>query len=1130
MTPQEAYKATIAAKSKGKGNTGLTADTTFGVAPKARAKQMPTPDTGVTKTRDGNLKRAADFGTAVAKSTGRFVAGAGRLVGNVAADTYKGVVDFADPVAKVATGWYEQDQKQVDELNRFNEARLDKVLTDYKAGALTKSQYQLQLKDIAEERQRITAQVEKNMKVIDSDRKRVAEGAVSTAITIVSAGSYASVATSARGSKFLVGKGVTNRVLATKIGPAIVKAEKLAAKVPSVQALMARNGAKFANTSRGVINQSIRDAAVGVLFKSPFLYHGTVDDVRAIYKDIDESNIGAGTIARVAFVVTNAFDGGILGASGKFWSKASQATKLATLGRGSMLDDLCKRFADGDARAWVGWINDAVDEADRAKRVDSLKSFQEMNLNKWGSSGEAVEAIAYHVSTSEARDISKLNFGSDFMDQQVKYLDNFKQIDDLAAAGKIVDENGVAFKRGDLALGTFGRGARAELIEALKGKSYIDQVKYIEDLVNENVYYVQNPIMKDRLLKIIHDAATGKADLEKTMMAINTGEDLSKYLPKKLAEQMGKDGYILTAPVRNTTKFIDPEDARALITNEIVTGVETLKTVDPVPALNNFHGLLTKAGLSTQAANDVAYKHLYSSVTSQINDLPIMAQIVDENAVKFHDTSKAGQFVLGALQDYAENKLPLFGGKISKVNAISDIRQLRYGEIVEAMGQRGIYITRNQAKQISNAIVDGYKELPLALRGAGDRFVDNMFKYVPGYRTYNRAQSALRYTYNPFFRTQERVETAILSRATAGNLIWGKGRAQLDDTVKQLEAARLFNTGFSGEGARDDVVLGRITANMSKGQKRDLAGLALKIADKKGVPIETMVADHLDELEDALKVIVQYPSKGIVSSPLARTINLAFFPMRYNAKVSIMAAKILAKQPPLVQYSVINGLMDANKWLQSDEGVYWQSENSEALGLLKWLTPYGSIQSTINLLNGSTDSISSLGVLGGLPVGVVFQILDSQGAFQNLPGGLKYQTPYVDPKTGEVYADKIPVTLKARTAVALGDFINSVFTYPGRVVGLPGKGEAIRTSVGVILDTDSNEYKYLDQESKLTELQRRQSELLKNKALDEMDHDELLTVFQTNGQWSTPNIAALIASPKPEVRQPEEKVELGRTL
>jgi len=903
------------------------------------------------------------------------------------------------------------------------------------------------------------------------------------------------------------------------VGPSLIKAEELATRIPSVKALLARNGAKFTKDT-GVINRSIKDAAVGLLLKQPFVYHYQIDDVASIYKDIAEDNLNKGTLAKIAFTVTLGFEGGIFGLTSKSLKKGRETLSVATLGRGSMLDDLSRRFADGNPRAWVKWLDEAVDPTDRARRIKHLRITQEMNLQRWGTSEEAVSAIALHISANESVNLAQRTFG-DFMDRQAKYLDNFEAIDKLAGQGLITDATGQAIGRGKIALGSFDRVARDNLAQELKGLTYMVQVALIQGKADEGVFWAQNEITRDKVLFAINNASRESGDISKAIQDINTAENLSKYLPKELADKLGKDGYIMIVPERNLNKFVQVEDTRKLVTSEIVSGVDSLTTKEAIPALNGFHGVLYRAGLSPESANDIAYKQLYATVTDNLSDTLVAKKIVDPKAIAGYNSTKTGKTILTALQDFATKKPPnailSFGGKTSAVNAITDIRQLTIDEIVEAMSKQGIAISKAEGKEIAKTIIDGYKSLPMELRGLGDRFTDNMFKYVPGFAKYNRVQSALRYTYNPFFRVQESVETKILSKMRSGNLLWGKTSGELDNVAAKLDDARIFNTGFSGEGARNDVVLGRITANIGKRQKRDLAGLATKLAENKGLTVDQMLTDHIDELEDALRVIVQYPSRGVLNSPLARTLNLAFFPMRYNIKVAGLAAQFISKQPPVVQLAIINSVLDANKFLKSDEGIRWKSDNSEALGVLRWVTPIGSVESVVNLLgmgSGSVDSISSLGVLGGLPAGVFFQILDSQGAFQNIPGPIKYSTPYVNPKTGEVFADKIPDSAKAKAAVVLTDFINSTFTYPGRIIGLPGKGLAIRDSVGTVFQTNKEDYHYVDQTDKLTDLQRRQSEILKNRALDDLTDDELLTIYQTEGRWSIPNLAALNGQPK----------------
>jgi len=1065
MSPDEIYAQTVAAKG---GAKKVNMGTSFNTARYAQgAKAQPAEQT-VRVAGKGNLEKAGEFAGNVVSSIGRGIKATPGVVKDYAVDQYQTIGDFARAPARVLSGWYEEDQKAVDSQRVFNEQRLDKVLKDYKEGKMTKDQYNLQMEDISKGWTEINKQVESNMNVLKEDRDKHLTGAKNTMVLFLASGKYASSNVVARtgtqlsSSKSLMGTSFTRKLLDNKAGDAVVKLEEMATKLPAVKSLLARNGAVFTNASRGVVNQTLRDAAMGALIKQPFVYHSTINDVSDIYHDLQEGEFNVGTAAKLAFTVTLAFDGGIFGAGGKAFKLGKDTISTAVLGRSSMLDELSKQVGDKNPRAWLNWIDEATDNVERAERVKYLKIAQEQGLRQFETGKDAADAYVMYFANNAGLDPSKVSIGQ-ILDREVKYLKASEKVDELLRAGRIRDEVGQAFAPGSLAIGTFGRETREQLIANLDGKSFQEQMAYL-DTVDD--LWAQNEQTLNRVKKAVFDAGANGTDAGKAIKAIDTSQDLSRYLPEDVAKQLGKEGYILIAPQRNLNKFVQAEDARALVTDEITSGIDTVSSIKPVPMLNNFHGTLKKAGLSTESANDVAYKQLFTTVSANLGELPVARQIVNVDAVAGYDASKAGKTVLGALQEYAEKKAPnallSVGGRTSSVNAITDIRQLSVTEVMEALQKAGLKVTREQAKQVSNAVVDGYKALPLELRGLGDRFTDNLFKYVPGFRAYNRTQSALRYTYNPFFRVQEIAETKILSKATSGNLIWKQTRAQLDDVVAKLDNARIFNTGFSGQGARDDVVLGRITANLTKYQKRDLAGLATKLAEKRGIDIDTMLRDHIDEVEDALKVIVQYPSKGVISSPLARTLNLVFFPMRYNIKVASIAAKLLAKQSPAVQYAFINGMVDATSWLKTDEGLAWQSENSEALGILKWVTPYGSIDSVVNMLNGSADAITDLGVLGGLPAGVLFQMLDSQGAFQDIPGPIKYSTPYVNPKTGEVYADKIPTNLKSRSAVALADLINSTFTYPGRVLGLPGKGEAIRSGVGALVSTNSKDYKYVD--------------------------------------------------------------------
>jgi hypothetical protein len=147
--------------------------------------------------------------------------------------------------------------------------------------------------------------------------------------------------------------------------------------------------------------------------------------------------------------------------------------------------------------------------------------------------------------------------------------------------------------------------------------------------------------------------------------------------------------------------------------------------------------------------------------------------------------------------------------------------------------------------------------------------------------------------------------------------------------------------------------------------------------------------------------------------------------------------------------------------------VAWQQEHAEVIGVLRWLTPVGSIQSVMKLLTRDVESISDIGLLGGLPFGVIAQVLDGQGI-------IDLNTPYVNPKTGKMIPDYIPQSEKARAAAAVEDFIMSIFTYPGRIIGLPGKGELTRKFTETILG-DRGEFE-ADETDELTEKQKQRQD------------------------------------------------------
>jgi len=415
-------------------------------------------------------------------------------------------------------------------------------------------------------------------------------------------------------------------------------------------------------------------------------------------------------------------------------------------------------------------------------------------------------------------------------------------------------------------------------------------------------------------------------------------------------------------------------------------------------------------------------------------------------------TGTKGITAIQKLQQYAENS-----------KTIGDLRQMTTKEISTALG-----ISKETARNVQKAIVEAHLQVPVAVRGLADRAVDFAMKSnvagKPLQGLYARTQGALRYTYNPFFRIQEAVETKLLgAAATDGRTAWmstfgglaPKNRAHLNDVVEKMTAARMFDVGTGGaatfgEGATN-AAIGRITARIGNLQKRDLAAVVDTMAEKYGMTVDDLLATRGQDVIDLIRPIVQYPTKGVINSNFAKMANLVAFPTRYNAKVTSLAAQALARQSPMVQGAALRGIADFNSWLKGPDGLAWQQDYANEIRFMKWLTPINSIDSTMKLLGGNVNSWAEVGQLGGLPFGVWTQILNDQGIIDT-------QTPYVDPKTGNIFSTKVPESAKGRMAMAIMDMLGSAFTFPGRTVGLPGKQQTVRDLTNRIVGTSGNDF------------------------------------------------------------------------
>lgn len=1068
MTPEQIY----AQKRAGVGAANFQTQQTVNLGAKnVPASSTVTPKPGVIQAavqKAENVgKQAFNIGESVGKAAGKFVVHSAQDIAGAAQGTFYAL---NPQIAQTKQHLISQAQKQLDEKNQ-------QIIDYYRAGKLDKTNYTKALQASSAAYQDLSLQSTDNAR--QADPKKLVSDITNTAVNLLSAGTGGLVKNAVKPTATTA----INRVLDKAAG----NIEQALLKVPALTPLVERNAATIAKreaqkvAGETLTQQLVRDGksvAAGLLIKRPIFYQQNIGGAQDVYNHIIEGKYGDAATSS-AWLATQMLNGGPIGATlkGFNWLK-NKAGKLA-YGTGSYIDELSKRSGTGLPNQFADYLQGLDKNSDEFKRAEkTLRISQEANLQMANNDAKlAAERTLQHW-TEAGIDLKEVT-----PQKAVDLLANWAQANEmlhtLGKAGKIrgIDPKNLE-KYVVVRWDVDAKNALAKQFEAANADTQ-DLVRVFnqwQDATGNAA--ANNNLLVNQINKIIVEELNSTASssiqqrIAERVRGISAVSVMPKGIPTAIKDKFSKLGFAIAQPYQAGAKKITPnvayEDTRKLVTSA-VDGNTDLFTAGstPSPTVAGIANLLSSAGLSPEATTKLAYAQLSQQVAGNLAKTEAAGAI----GLTHGNLDDGGKAILSKLQSYVDNKQPnkvlnygLVAGNAPGA-AITDIRQLLVPEIKEALG-----VPTGIAKEVQRAIVKGYLDTPLEYRGLGDKIVDTLYGVNPFQKYYSRIQSALRYTYNPFFRFQEKVETSLLAKAQARTLIWNKSKDQLDEGARILSDSGLFSTGLSGEAAQD-LTLGKITATLTQAQKRNIAGLAYKMAEAKGTTIDDLVRNYGDEVGDALRVIVQYPNKGVFNSSLARTINVAFFPMRYNAKVTKLAAEILSKEPPSVQLAMVSSIFDMKSWLQSDEGIKWQRDHADALQVLSWATPSNSISYWGKVFNKNAHW-GDLGNIGGLPLGIITQVLDSQGI-------INLSSPYVDPKTGNVLPKYIPGTAKAKASVALTDLLGSLFTYPGRVLGLPGKGQSLNKLSQQLTGAEGIDFNKVPQDSRLTPVQQNMVRVLK---------------------------------------------------
>lgn len=721
----------------------------------------------------------------------------------------------------------------------------------------------------------------------------------------------------------------------------------------------------------------------GKVARTQLLVKPTAQDIANLPGQLGQGKYGEAAL-NAALLASGGLAKGPIGTIGSIASKAKTWAAPA-FKSGEGVFDLIK-IKNGES-VMQAFSKIADKSPDKVKTENTLKVFQDYLIQQWGDAKTASKALNEYIGN---KDLSKMS-----LKQLTRELENFRTSDEairqtamkLAKKGLLTDAAGnkltVEQAKYVGAVRSPG-GSTDDLILKLSTSSNSTQAKSaIAKFIKENPDFVKIPQNKRILQGIQESGAYGDDAVSMVKERFIKTEQVFFGGKAKQSPQ----GYV--AGKRSGVRFRTAAEVAKLQTGK--KGI-----FSPIGKA------LSKVGLSPESSSEGQARFISEKIKSNF-----------DNALANSGINRPASEIINKLRKFANTKKGIF-----------DIRQLTNKEIAQALN-----VDVNDAKLIKKAYKQGVSSLTVEERGLAGKLTDINLNINPLAAPYSRLQNIAKYEINPFFSIQERVETRAGVTALTGTT--RKPGADYTKQVNELEKLGFWRySGFGGEGA-DVGNIANITSKLKRGQKETLAAGIESLANKQGKTISEFVRDPKNaSIMQDFKTVVQYPDKGFTSSNLSKMLNLVAFPSRYNIKVTQFALKQLAKQPGVVQAQVLRGIHDYNQFMESPEGIKFQADNKEVLSLLNYFTPLNNITQIMNILRGKARTPADFGLIGGLPFGVISQALQGQGLIQT-------DTPYVDPRTGEIYPDRIPVTLKARAYKLMADLIGTMYNYPGRQAGFP---------------------------------------------------------------------------------------------
>lgn len=249
-------------------------------------------------------------------------------------------------------------------------------------------------------------------------------------------------------------------------------------------------------------------------------------------------------------------------------------------------------------------------------------------------------------------------------------------------------------------------------------------------------------------------------------------------------------------------------------------------------------------------------------------------------------------------------------------------------------------------------------------------------------------------------------------------------------TVRKSESAADIIDSTQIDGAW----LGILGANYTAQGAR----IGKAMASRFGLTLEEVFEDFVERVDDTGKVTKIYKYQNLINemqgavtqalgyktgmqtSPLMKTLNIIWFPFRFQAKSVELTAKWFGSLDPGTRLFVMNNWVHTANFMGTDEGIEWRRANKNTLyQILAYTTAWQQMGDSIEAVSRGQLFGGNTGIIGGIPFGFIYNFAQALAVLPEDP-------EQFDPATGKKFQFKeVPKNIVSERAflTALEEFV-----------------------------------------------------------------------------------------------------------